>query len=482
MKHGGDAGFSRRRMLQRAAAAGVGLPLAAASAAATAPEHAVTAAESDAQPQVARAAFTVPTPVFSLAERNRRWAAVRANMAKPQWNLDAIITAGSDALGNNARYLTQIVIQKYSQSAPELFFPRDPARPVVAHISGARHVEEWTRRLRGGNWLSDGKLVLKAESGSEALAKLLAAEGYNRPGMRIGVAKLKGSRFDPEGLVSATWFERLKSALSGVVFLPIDQFPPQAGNDTGPIEDASMSKGPEEQDVIRKAVSLNEQGIAAAMAAARNGATRLADLWWACFETMYRGAGEDVIRCSLGLDGGGNMTLGEPTDHPVRAGQICNQEISSACQGYGSQINHAFFVGTRATPGYEYYHTAVELLAKVIDRAVAFIQPGKTTYGDFLANNEKTMKEFGERGSGLNTHGGGLGFLSRPRQSAEDYLVVMQPGHTFDFKPAVTLDRAKTKDVGEKNRPVQVGESILVTEKGAVRLGTRAIVPIATHG
>ncbi len=467
-----DEGFSRRQMLHRAAAAGVGLPVA----------QMLTSGQVSAQGQAPLPAFTVPTPVFSVAERNRRWAAVRANMAKPQWNLDAIITAGSDALGNNARYLTQVVIQKYSQTAPEVLFPRDPAKPVIAHISGARHVEEWTRRLTGGNWLSDGKLVLKAESGSEALATLLAAEGYNRPGVRIGVAKLKGSRFDPEGLVSATWLERLKAALPGVVFLPIDQFPPRVGNDTGPIEDASMSKSPEEQEVIRKAVALNERGIAAAMAAVRNGATRQADLWWACFETLYRGGGEDVIRCSLGLDGGGNLTLGEPTDHPVRVGQICNQEISSAYQGYGCQINHAFFIGTRSTPGYDYYRTAVELLARVIERAIAFIQPGKTTYGDFIANNETTFNEFGEKGSGLNTHGGGLGFLSRPRQSAGDNPVVMQPGHTFDFKPAVTLDRGKIQDAGERNRPVQVGESILVTEKGAVRLGTRAIVPIATHG
>ena len=465
------AALSRRRMIQQAAAAGVGLPLA----------HTLSPGQAYAGQQTLPSAFNVPTPMFSLAERNRRWAAVRANMTRPQWNLDAIITAASDHLGNNARYLTQIVIAKGSQGGPEVLFPRDPSKAVVVHIGATRFVEEWTRRLKKGNWLSDGKLVLKAESGSEALARLLTAEGYNRPGTRIGVAKLKGSRFDPEGLVSVTWFERLKAALPGVLFLPIDQFPPQVGNDTGPIEDASMAKGPEEQEAIRKAVALNERGIAAAMAAARSGATRQADLWWACFETMYRGAGEDVVRCSIGFDGGGNATLGEPTDHPVRVGQICNQEISAAYQGYGSQINHAFFIGSRTTPGYDYYRTAVELLARVIERAIGFIEPGKTTYGDFMAHNAKTFQELGEKGSGLNTHGGGLGFLSRPRQSPEDNLVVMQPGHTFDFKPAVTLDRARTKDVGETNRPVQVGESILVTDKGAVRLGTRAIVPIATH-
>lgn len=125
-------------------------------------------------------------------------------------------------------------------------------------------------RLNGGYGDPTGSWR-KSDSGSAALAKLLAAEGYGRPGTRIGVAKLKGSRFDPEGLVSATWLERLKAALPGVHL-----------------------------------------------------------------------------------------------------------------------------------------------------------------------------------------------------------------GHTFDFKPSVALDRAKFKAVAERNRPVQVGESILVTEKGAVRLGTRAIVPIVT--
>jgi Xaa-Pro aminopeptidase len=405
-------------------------------------------------------------------------------MARPQWNLDAIITAGGDQTGNgghNARYLTQVALQKGSEG-PEVLFPRDPAKPVVANIGATRYVDEWVRRLQPGRWLADGKLAIKPESGSAALARAIKAQGYDRPGTRIGVAKLKGSRFFPEGLVSYTWFESLKAALPGVVFLPIDQFPPQVGNDTGPIEDASMSKSAEEVEVIRKAVAVNERAIAAAIEAVRNGATRQADPWWAAFQVMFAGCGEDVVRCSIGFDGGGNATIGDPVDLPVRVGQICNQEISAAYQGYGCQINHAFFVGTPSTPGYDYYRAAIALLVKVHERAIAFIQPGKTTYGDFMANNEKIFKELGEKGSGTNTHGGGIHFLSRPRQSAEDNLVVMQPGHTFDFKPAVALDRAKIKDVGDRNRSVQLGEAILVTDKGAVRLGTRPLVPIATHG
>ncbi len=471
--NGGDKGFSRRQMLQRAAAAGVALPLA----------HGLGGGSAVlAQGRPVQPAFYTPRPDFSLAERNRRWAAVRTNMAKPQWNLDAIITVGSDGLGNNARYLTQLFISKYSQAAPEVLFPRDPAKPVIANISGARHVEEWTRRLAPKGWLSDGKLVLRAESGPKALAAALRATFLCAPCSRIGVAKLKGSRFDPHGLVSHTWFEELKAELPGVAFLPIDQFSPQVGNDVGPIEDASMSKSAEEQAVLRRAVAANERGIAAAITAARNGATLQSELWWACFQEMWAGTGDDIVRCSIGLDGGGNATIGDPTDTPVRVGQICNQEISSSCQGYGVQINHAFFVGTSSTPGYEYYRAAIEVLVKVHERALAFIQPGRTTYGDFQKHNEDVFQELGHRGSGTNTHGGGIGFLSRPRQSPEDNRVVMWPGHTFDFKPAVVLDRKKIRDVGQTNRSVQLGEGFVVTDTGAARLGTRALVPIATHG
>lgn len=461
---------SRREILLGAAVAGAGVSLGGAR----------PLGASQSPPCDPLESLTVVLPVFSLNERNRRWGAVRAIMARPQWNLDAIVTAPSDGLGDNARYLTQIVIQKYSQPAPEVLFPRDGTRPVYALINAERHVAEWTRRLQPGGWLSDGTLVLRPDNGSQVLAKLLAAEGLNRPGTRIGVAKLKGSRFDPEGLVSSTWLESLKAALPGVLFLPIDQYPATVGTDVGPIEEAAMVKGSEEGEVLRKVVAVNERAILAAVEAARRGARRQADLWWAAFRTMYAGTGEDVIRCSLSLDGPGNATLGEPTDHPVRPGQICNQEISAAYQGYGCQINHAFFIGDPATPGYDDYRSAIELLAKIHDRAVRFIQPGKTTYGDFRRHNEALFKELGVRGSGADTHGAGIGFLSRPRQSREDDLVVMLPGHAFDFKPSLVLDRAAPGSGRDRNRSVQLGEAYLVTETGVVRLGTRPLAPLAT--
>jgi Xaa-Pro aminopeptidase len=465
---GRATGLSRRQMLQRTAAAGAALPLA----------HTLVGSDAGAQGQTPLPAFAVSLPMFSVAERDRRWAAIRANMAKSQWNLDAIITVVSDEVGSNARYLTQVELVRYSGGSPQVLFARDPAKPVLVQASAARHVQEWTARLKDGNWLADGKMKLLPETGGDALAKLLVAEGYNRPGVRIGVAKLKGTRFDPDGVVSVTLLETLKAALPGAVFLPIEKW----GQDAGPIDEVMLVKSREEQDAIRRAVKANEQGLAAMVVASRNGAKRQADLWWAGFTTMVAANGDDIIRLSIGLDEGGNASLGEANSDPMHVGQFCSQEISSGFQGYGCQINHTFFIGSASTPGYSYYRAAFDALRKAHQKSLAFIQPGKTTYDEFEKYLRKALVEEGgaEGGGGVAVHSGGMG-QARPR-GGKDNEMIIQPGHVFDFKPSLALQRTAIKDVGERNRQVQLGDAILVTDNGFVRLGTRPLAPIATHG
>ncbi len=460
------AGWSRRQMLQRTAAAGAALPLA----------HALTIGDAAAQGRTPLQSFTMSPPMFSVAERDRRWAAVRAIMARPPWNLDAIVTVVSDQVGLNARYLSQVEMVRYSGGGPQVVIARDPSRPVFVQASAARHVEEWTARLKGGGWLADGKMKLLPETGGDSLGKLLAAEGYNRPGVRIGVAKLKGTRFDPDGVVSVTLLDTLKSALPGAVFLPIEQW----GTDAGPIDEVMLVKSREEQEAIRRAVKANELGLAAMVASARNGAARQADLWWAAFTAMVAANGDDVIRLSIGLNEGGNASLGEANGDPINVGQFCSQEISGGFQGYGCQINHTFFIGTATTPGYDYYRATFDALLKAHAQSLAFIQPGKTTYDQFEKYLRKTLVEAGGgEGGGVAVHSGGLG-QARPR-GGKDNEMIIQPGHVFDFKPSLALTRDRMKDVGERNRSVQIGDAIVVTETGVARLGTRPLVPIATR-
>jgi hypothetical protein len=155
-------------------------------------------------------------------------------------------------------------------------------------------------------------------------------------------------------------------------------------------------------------------------------------------------------------------------------------------QGYRAQVNHAVFVGGPSTPGYDYYRTAFDIAAALIKDVPAAIVPGKTTLGEFVKRHSVRVEELGaDDASTVMFHSSGIGNLSRPRvgpkSGVEEFEIVLQPGMTFDYKPAVRVKRAKLADIGGQNREINVGEHFLITEQGAVRLGAREIAAIATQ-
>jgi Xaa-Pro aminopeptidase len=456
--------ISRRVLLRRVSLAGAGISLVSFLPPKAASQEKCEAME-----------FAVSAPSFSASERDRRWAAVRRIMSRPQWNLDAIVALAS---GDTAypRYLTQIGGRGGSA---DVIVPRDAAKPGRALLATERNKIFWETRLSA--WRSDGKLALEQGEGSKAMIAALTALGLNTAGARIGLAKLSGSRFDPEGLISATYLENLKKALPGVSFVPIEKW----GTDAGPIDEAAMIKSAEEIDAIRRSVAAGEAAIETIRRSARR-AKRQADVWFAAFNQMLAATGEEPTRLSIACDQGANATLGAPVADPVAAGQIVSQEIDATCQGYRGQVNHSIFVGGAQTTGYGYYKAAIETAIKIFFDALAFIKPGKTTCGELADHYAAAVGKFeAEDESGVVIHSSGIANLSRPRigpaNSRGDAPIVLAPGMAFDFKPAIRLRRGFMQDAGKSNRVVQIGDHILVTESGAVRLGKRELKPIATE-
>jgi Xaa-Pro aminopeptidase len=418
----------------------------------------------------------VSKPTFSLAERDRRWEAVRRLMAKADWNLDVLL-APADGDMAYPRYLTQVGGRGGSA---DVLFPRDRSKPVYALTGGGRNRSFWSERL--ASWTSDGKLVISADDGSQAVAEQFKTLGLNRPGTRVGVAKLAGSRFDPEGRVSATYLDNLKSALPGVLFVPIEKW----GRNAGPVDEPAMVKSAEEHEVIRRCVAAGERAIEVIARVARAPAKQQADIWFPTFAAMFSETGEDPTRLSISLDEASNSTLGAPVDDPLKEGQIISQEIDATVQGYRAQVNHSIFVGRPSTAGFNYYKTAMEAALKALLESIAFIVPGKTTCGQFVDHYAATVEKVNaEDRSGVVLHSSGIGNLSRPRlgptNSRGDSDIVLVPGMTFDFKPAIRMKRSVIEDVRRENRVVQIGEHFLITEKGAVRLGKRELKPITTE-
>lgn len=418
----------------------------------------------------------VSMPSFSVGERDRRWQAVRSIMAKPQWNLDAITTAGSSDR-DYCRYLTQIGGRGGSA---EVIFPRDGAKPVYALPGGGRNHSFWQKRL--SSWLADGKFILVDGEGPQKVIEIFKSLGLDRSAARIGVVKLSASRFDPEGLVSATYLEKLKTALPQAAFLSIEKW----GPDSGPIDEPAMVKSAEEHAAIRSCVAAGELAIETIRKTARAPAKNQADIWFPTFMAMFAATGEDPIRLSIAMDEPSNSTLGAPVGDPLQPGQIISQEIDASVQGYRAQVNHSIFVGGAQTAGCNYYKTAMEVAIKVLLDSLAAIVPGKTTCGQLVDHYAAVVAKMNaEDRSGVVLHSSGIGNLSRPRlgpsNSRGEEGIVLVPGMTFDFKPALRLKRDVLADVKNQNRIVQIGEHVLITDKGCVRLGKRELKPLTTE-
>jgi Xaa-Pro aminopeptidase len=458
---------SRRAFLRGLASTSIALPL-------------LPGLDSSFDEVVAGEANTLPinvsNPSFSRGERDRRWAVIRGIMVRPQWNLDAIVAPAS---GDTAypRYLTQIGGRGGSA---DVVFPRDDSKPVYAIVGTARNRSFWEKRLDA--WRSDGKLSIIQGEGSKSVAEQIKRLGLDRSGTRIGVAKLSGSRFDPEGLVAATFLEHLKAAIPGLQFLPMEKW----GADSGPIDEAAMIKSAEEHDVIRRAVAAGEKAIDVIRRAARPPSRHQGDIWLPTFVAMFSETGEDPTRLSIALDAEANATLGAPTDDPLKEGQIISEEIDATVQGYRAQVNHSIFVGGLKTPGYDYYRAAMETAIKLFHECIAFVVPGKTTCGELVDYYAKFTEKFGaEDRSGVVFHSSGIANLSRPRlgpaNSRADSDIILSPGMTFNLKPALRLQQTTVQDVRKENRVVQIGEHVLVTTNALVRLGKRELKPLITE-
>src|SRR5215467_8593379 len=133
-KSGRPPGTSRRAFLRRLTSTSIALPLLPRIC--SSPKKAAAAEVIPGQIQVAN-------PSFSRAERDRRWAAIRRVMAKPQWNLDAILALASSDQAY-PRYLTQIGGRGGST---DVIFPRDDSKPVHAIAPTARNQRFWEKRL-----------------------------------------------------------------------------------------------------------------------------------------------------------------------------------------------------------------------------------------------------------------------------------------------------------------------------------------------
>ncbi len=391
-----------------------------------------------------------PYPRFSIAERDRRWRAVRGLMRRQ--NLDVIVTpqnSGHSAdYQANTRYLTHC-----GGGEPDIaaVFPLEGEVTAIATSAAPRWptVQDWTGDVREAR-RNYGRAIV------ERLRELKLEHG------RIGITGLgdvEGTR-TPEGTIFYGTWKQIRDAFPHAELVDA----------TAILDEIRYVKSEEEIEVLANSMEINELAIQAEVEAAKVGVTDW-EVWAAVHYAMTRNGSELPIHCFWVSGKNPKRTLTRPSMRLLERGDVIINELEASWIGYRSQAVQPVFVEVIDPVQAE----LIKVQREIFDRVVESLRPG-VTVGELADLTRRTAERAapktgpaaGARGD-LTMHGRGQGddgpIITPHAKSPRQLAVALRENMVFICKPAaVSAD-------GEYS--CQWGDTVVVTKNGGRRLGKR---------
>jgi Xaa-Pro dipeptidase len=392
-----------------------------------------------------------PYPRFSLAERDRRWRAVRDLM--DQHRLDVIVTPNntghSTDFQSNARYLTHCGGGGDADIAA--VFPLEAEVTAIATTAQARWptVQEWTNDLREAR-RNYGRVIV------ERLKELKVERG--RIGI-TGLGEVEGTR-TPEGTILYGTWKQIREAF------------PQAElvDATAILAEVRYVKSQEEIEVLTKSMEIVELAYQAEVRAAEPGVKDW-EVWAETQCALMRNGSEMPVHCNWVSGKNSKRTLTRPSMRLLELGDLIMNEVEASWIGYRSQGVQPVFVG-KADPAHQ---ELIKVQREIFSRLMENLKPGVTvkelaalTLEVAAAASPKSGPAAGARGS-LNMHGRGAGddgpIITRHAKSPRQLGVALQENMVFIFKPSAVAADGESISTW--------GDTVVITRNGGRRLGKR---------
>jgi Xaa-Pro aminopeptidase len=350
-------------------------------------------------------------PRLSLAERDRRWAAVRREMAAR--NLDAIVLWGWPTMWDfytaNARYLAPI---GGNAEFNVLVFPAEGEPTAIVQmptfLEGWRAAQDWVSdiRPRGKTW---------ADSVANRIKELKLERG------RIGMDGLAGP-LDPDGWLPHDVFQRLTGLLPDAKIGSLDDM----------LEKIRCIKSAEELGMLRRAAALGDLMLATCRDLARPG-VKECEVYAGMMQAMVANGGEEPTLFLWNCDR-------YPYPHPFRVpttrrmqrGDLIICEMHPKTGGYFTHVERTYCLG----------EPEPEQL-KIYDGCLAAYECGLRHFAPGTSISvalDAVKDEIDARGLGIceaGIHGHGLASLEYPRYRHH----------------AIAADREAIKVVGDRFEP-----------------------------
>lgn len=379
---------------------------------------------------------------FSLAERDRRWHAIRSRMAAA--GLDCLIVRGISSKWDsgiaNVRYISQIGGNGEEAMA---VFPRE-GDPVVL-VWSPTQLEWWPKAQ---SWVADVRLG--APDWGEKTALCVKDLGFEKG--RIGVVGIGG--WTGAGKVMS--YEIYTTILQ---LLPNATFEPASAL----MEDVRIVKSAEEIAFIERSAALCDIGIDAMLRTAKPG-VKAYEVYGEILGSIFKAGGESPMFLMYEADREPRHALRFPSDRTLEPGYMILQEISPKYAGYWSQAMVPVSLGKPK----QIYLDLCAATVEAYDAALSVMRPGVTNRQAAAAINAPIAKS-GYMWLRSQWQGLGLEQIEGPSDSHTgatanlDDGAVLREGMVIGLQPM-----AGTKD---GRYGVQIGDTVVVTPNGARRLG-----------
>jgi Xaa-Pro aminopeptidase len=363
---------------------------------------------------------------YSLAERDRRWNAVRDRAAHA--GLDCIFVP----LGNgiDARYLTQLRVSV-------VVLPTDGRPPIVVADRGSRNA-----------WVPEPRLTVR--SWTEPTVQALLDAGMERA--RIGVVGLEGGKVTHvravDGVVNHSPYAEVVRRLPNATF----------EDATDVVGFVRYVKSDEEIACLRHAATIAEAGINEMVEVARPGVDA-AVFYAAVIERMLT-LGTEYVPLAMYVDPVGQPETVRYTNPPIgkrlRANDLITNEVSAVWGTQMAQEDQPILLG----PIPDEWRPVIDLQREVFEAGLDLMKPG-TSFADMI----EFTNSFGAKRSmktEILMHGRGAGDdgpLLTPRAKGENIRDVhIERGNAWVWKP--------TAHSADGRLSFTWGGDVVVTERG----------------
>jgi Xaa-Pro aminopeptidase len=357
---------------------------------------------------------TLELPRLSLAERDRRWATVRKEMAVRE--LDAIVLWGWPLMWDfytaNSRYLCPI---GGNAEFNVLVFPGSGEPTSIVQmptfLEGWRSVQDWVGDIRP-----------RTKTWADSVAAVL--NEHKLDAGRIGMDGLAGP-LDPDGWLPHDVFMRLNALLPNASIVRLDDM----------LEKVRSVKSAEELDVLREAAKLGDLMLSTCRDIARPG-VKECEVYAGMMEAMVGNGGEEPTLFLWACDRYPYPhPFRLPTMRPMERGDLIICEMHPKFGGYFTHVERTFCLGEPEQKQIEIYEGCVAAYR----RGLEGFGPGRT----ISTAMEGVKDEIDARGLGIceaGIHGHGLASLEYPRYRHH----------------AIAADREAIKVVGDRFEPGMV--------------------------